>query len=544
MPLPDNCCDCVCKSFCNDTPVVVRLPDGSYDPPKALRPVLRPGPDGTDVPGEEYDWVDPAFARVNTHACAWNLIAGSYARVPPERIELTSQGSALTRTAANYPVQNVDLAITGAAPITFDVRVGCDQAGGNQQCTLRVRFERGATTQPKYQNLYSSWDDAAFESHQFAPSPQTGQLGWPVSATEIRAFFEVIGADGQALESVIMPTATWRGVDWDDLQPWFGGVNATWTWSQSDGWIYPSVEVSSSVGGFGPGESPHFVNHLFARVPASRPARIAVAMPRANGHSVRVRHRQFRIETTKTENGVPLSPVVPPDVSSYCNPSHQDYQQTSRWPWIKGNCTAWRRHGGRVTNAYGAFRECDMQITINPEELAFVTQVYPEATLLAGAYTLGATSESGGALIDNMFWFSDEPGSTVSIPGQNQGTTVTLSRLEFSLAITTATGRPCGDGWLIRAQLYGRAVFEYDGEISLQPHVRFCKTTLSLPVEFLSGQAFNAAAGSLIFAPADFRWSLASGGTPFTVNRIGFFQTENPPYLRMPLSGLTLQLKT
>lgn len=656
MPLPDNCCDCTCKSFCNEQAAIIRFGDGSYDPPTVPRVVQRVGPNGTYVPQVEQDWLflypewnvdrgNVGMLGVTSHACAWDLVSGSHSLMdfellptwisrpalqavletvgltvasvqlskirqaagvvnaaiasktlqeqaefwdqliaagfrdlwygPPvfglihrRDITLTSEGTVLTRTTANKPVQVVEMQIAATArqpgdtsgtlftfdPLTTDVRIGCDETGGNQQYTLRVRVEHGQQIEPTptaylgqnsepltSQSLYtvgsSSWGDADLRSHSLIRHSQshTGTItgffvyeksGGPISAVEALIYLELLDASGNAVESVLVPA-----MNAPPKSSLFGGLSVRWGWSVSGGQLHVNANVvflpgdvigmdSEDQSGFSGnmGFGARVLRHLFAPQPAELLSRIAVSLTRAKRHSVQLRHRQFRIETTTTSNGLPLSPSIPADPSPYCDAGHQDYaqnQQPDRWPWRKTPCTVWRRHGGRVTQGLPSFSECMLTITADPFWDSLHNAIYRDATLIGGTYNLGRVSDSGEMLMDNCFWLTDEPGSSYTA---DNGDTVTLTRLEFSLVVGALLQKPCNGGWGVQGVLRGRAVF--NGTIS-----RFFAETLDLGEAFLRGEEVNAVTslpthngiqGPFYLGHAgSMAWSYAASSAPF-----------------------------
>jgi len=657
MPLPDNCCDCTCKSFCNESAAVIKYSDGTYDPPKVPRLVQRPGPDGTNVPQVEYDWLlygpsidvrtqsaNIGLPGVNSEACVWNLVSGSHPKAgfglhlrwrlpidypalepainalglsvddvyltepwqavavvnaaiasrtelekaqawngliaagfsglwpspfPYDRqITLTQPGTILTRTTAQRPVHVVEFTIGGVArqagdnsgtpygfdPMTMDVLVGCDAQGASPQYTLRVRVEHGAVISPvtdapgstdpgRYINGFSSWDGTHLQSHLLIPHKDTftGQFqsGQPISRIEARVFLEVLGPQGQAVESVMVPANNYV------RDSFFGGLAVRWSWSHNNGQLHINAGAHFA-GAVGDAEDANgyqttFVSgfrvarHLFAPQASARPSFIGVKLTRAKRHSVTVRHRQFRIETTTTSNGLPLTPVIPFYVAPYCDPSHPEYaanQQPDRWPWRKTNCTVWRRHGGRVTQAQPQFSECLLTITVDPlfaGEWENTNQ--PLGTLIGGAYDLGKLVGDSVHLSDNYFWFDDEPDTSVAL---GETSTAYLRRIEFSLMVGAGlTMPPCdtkttfvlvgglptavpGVNWAVRGFLRGRAVIQVDNK---PPMSRFFHASLELDDAFLRGTEVNAAGQMSQFGGVGngpwMQWYFGGAGDPF-----------------------------
>lgn len=328
-------------------------------------------------------------------------------------------------------------------PASADILLWCDENSSGEAARIRFRVQYGQTrtlgftsgdnadTQPLASHFVSCRSDAGTTDNLlFGFQPPFSDV------VELLVFVELV-VDGEVEQSkqiISLPPRRYQAL---------GGAVSSNVFTYRN--IRAKFHVALSgdfvhVGGYiigdgSPGRDSIFPNPTqslafphFVFEPQNIGSRIQnIHMGRSGAEPALVTISASHIAKRKTQLKTPCAVA---DVSPYCGDGDLAEKQ-SLWPWKHvGDCNAWRR-GGSIIGAPCGSTKTALQLTI-PEAYGGSNYGGAMGKLIADTYELQPTSEGSNSLIESSFWFSDTPGTTVTIGD----VTYTLATIEISAGIS------------------------------------------------------------------------------------------------------------
>ena len=338
-------------------------------------------------------------------------------------------------------------------PASADILLWCNEEGSGEAARIRFRVEHGQTrtlgfttsdnadTQPLASHLVSCRSDVvnaqATDNLLFGGQPQFSDV------VELLVFVELI-VDGEVEQSkqiVSLPPRRYEFLGGAVSSNLFTNrdLNAKFHVALSGDFVHVSGYL---IGAGSPGRDrifpnpseslafPHFVfapQDIGNRIQGNRMARSGADPALVTISASHIAKRKTQLKT----------PCVVADVSPYCGDGDLAGKE-SLWPWKHvGDCNAWKR-GGSIVGAPCGSTKTALQLTI-PEAYMNAAPQYGRTALgdamgklIADTYELQPTTEESNSLIESSFWFSDTPGTTVTI----DSATYTLEAIEISAGIS------------------------------------------------------------------------------------------------------------